>query len=454
MFSAFSDKNNPKKSERYSNNAGEQIKKTEIEKSGIHARNVTGMHEPGDSSFKKNFSQIFQEENNNESTKEKEILKGEPIFTEKDKISLVKKEIELKSFAEKNPKNKSFWKSFFFKKVTQKSKEKNFASKDEQIKKEPEIPKPNDFSKIVDSGDILNIPKQEVVLDEEIVKKPVESAEFEIEKQKENKPKDVFIEEAGKNKVKDETVSTKEEKLLKKNERHEKTEFYAISQKQEQEQETKVPLSEKNAPSAQDAVKEATDAPIRRSNKYDVDLLTKEYTGEFEQVNPYAFFGVCSALAVVAGVVVFLGSLAYEMKVKFSIEREKELNIVLGETIKTYDELENEDSVLSKKVEALSSLLENHISWKDFLEKLEKETIPEVSYLDMAASTSGSINISATAKDYTSLARQMTVFQKVDWIKKLDITGASYSKESESTDKGVSFDMAITVDKEIFAMKK
>jgi len=408
MFSAFSDKNNPKKSERYSNNAGEQIKKTEIEKSGIHARNVTGMHEPGDSSFKKNFSQIFETKENVDVVEEKNMENFEK--TDKNKISLVKKELDTKSFVPKNLGSRSFWRRIFLKKTA---------------------------SKPDNNRDVLSPPKQEIDLSDDVVKNPGEDAGFEVEKIKQNhSDKVVDTDEEYREKSIREEAAEKEEQVVKK------------------EQETKDEQVPEIEPSVKTYSKQVTNAPIHRTNKYDVDLLTKEYIGEFEQINPYAFLGVCSALSLVSGIILLLGSFAYEMRVKISIEREKNLNIALGETIKTYGELEKEDGILSKKVEALSLLLKNHISWKDFLEKLEKETIPEVSYVDMAASTSGSVSISAVAKDYTSLARQMTVFQKVEWIKKLDITGASYSKDTDSADQGVSFDMTITVDKQIFPMKK
>jgi len=195
--------------------------------------------------------------------------------------------------------------------------------------------------------------------------------------------------------------------------------------------------------------KENTQTPVHRISSFDVNLLSGEYSRSFSKEKPLftllSFIGATFVLIVV----IFTGLNVYNKKSENKIENVETISKALEETIATYKSIDQEDSKLRQKIDIVEKLLDNHISWYSFLDKLENETIPEITYLDIAASSEGAISITALAKDYTSLARQMTVFSKVDWIKNLDITSATLTEETATMPSGVSFDMQIFINKEI-----
>ena len=220
------------------------------------------------------------------------------------------------------------------------------------------------------------------------------------------------------------------------------------AQKQETVKATTADLVEK------EQSKETTDAPVHRVSGFDVNLLSQEYSRAFRKTNP-----VSVLLAYIGLTLVFAGFLfsilyAYQARSEQRISKVEAVKEALKQTIATYNDLENQDSALRAKVDIVGELLKKHVSWNEFLAKLEKETIPEVSYLNMAASLEGEMSISAFAQDYSSLARQITVFQNTAWIKDLSVTSASLVDKTATLPGGVAFDMQITIDKEALYSKQ
>ncbi|PIQ80512.1 MAG: hypothetical protein COV79_00010 [Parcubacteria group bacterium CG11_big_fil_rev_8_21_14_0_20_41_14] len=192
-----------------------------------------------------------------------------------------------------------------------------------------------------------------------------------------------------------------------------------------------------------------TSAPIHRVNTFDVNLLTQEYSQTFRKTRP--IFTLVASLASCAALIAFIyaGISAYSASARNRIEKTQAISSALKETIATYKSLDDEDSILRKKLDIVSILLLKHISWYSFLGKLEQETIPEVAYMSMSASSEGAMSITALAKDYTSLARQMTVFQNTKWIERIDVTAASLIEDTATIPGGVSFDMQVFINKNI-----
>ncbi|MEK7188910.1 MAG: hypothetical protein AAB671_00170 [Patescibacteria group bacterium] len=189
-----------------------------------------------------------------------------------------------------------------------------------------------------------------------------------------------------------------------------------------------------------------TEAPVHRLSSFDVNLLSAEYTETFKKSNPLAFLGAgvgLSALLVASAYgVLFL----YESRAAAALASEERVISALRDTIATYEDISGEDVVLRTKAEAAAELIGNHVSWHSFLGELEAATIPEITYLTLTASTEGTMLVSAFADSYTSLARQIVVFQETEWIRDITITSATRVEESATTPAGVSFDMSLEVD--------
>lgn len=192
-----------------------------------------------------------------------------------------------------------------------------------------------------------------------------------------------------------------------------------------------------------------TQAPVRRQSGFDVNLLSAEYTQTFKKGKPAAVLGGWAAVTVLGiGVLYGLAAL-YEMRVAARLAEEERIVAALNETIATYQDATSQDSVLRRKVAAARELVAGHLSWHAFLGKLEEVTIPEITYISMAASTKGMMNITAFAGDYTGLARQIVVFQQAPWIKDITVTAASRVEESPTQAAGVSFDLQIDISPDV-----
>ena len=96
---------------------------------------------------------------------------------------------------------------------------------------------------------------------------------------------------------------------------------------------------------------------------------------------------------------------------------------------------------LCKKASRVDELLENHIYWTKLFYLLEKYTLPDVSWGDFSADTSGKLHLNGSAKDLNTVARQLVAFSQAnDFIKKISISGvsigetASFSIDLELTD--------------------
>jgi hypothetical protein len=197
---------------------------------------------------------------------------------------------------------------------------------------------------------------------------------------------------------------------------------------------------------AKKGLKGLTQAPIHKKDLHDVNLLSAEYSQRFSKGNPKMAI-ITSVVAVV--LVIVFGWVAlhlYGIKGKSKTDEVVVINDALRQTISTYSAIEKEDKDLARRIKTISKLLDNHIAWKSFLQRLEESTIPEVTYVSMGASTKGSIGISALAKDYTSMARQITVFETdADWIEEVFVTSASLAEDKTGKVNGVAFDVLVVI---------
>lgn len=187
---------------------------------------------------------------------------------------------------------------------------------------------------------------------------------------------------------------------------------------------------------------------------FGVNLLSKEYAKEFKPQNQKVFFAWSIGLTILLIVLFYAGIYLYELRGSRQLTIVETANRDLEKTIISFKDLEGQDKILNKKVMAAEGLLANHMFWRSFLEKLESVTIPEVTYLNIAASNNGSVSISAQAIDYTALGRQITVFQEaVPWIKESNVSGANLEIDKEGKTGVVVFDLVLKVDPEIFKAK-
>jgi len=200
--------------------------------------------------------------------------------------------------------------------------------------------------------------------------------------------------------------------------------------------------------------KGSTEAPPHTPSGFEVNLLTKEYAEIFSPKNRIATLVWSSVFAFLLVALVYVSIHLYEVRNRAGLAAATSVIQNMEQAIASYSELQNEDNDLRAKVDAIGSLLDSHISIESFLHRIEEITIPEVTYTSIALSNNGTVVLSALAKDYTSLARQLTVFEnEAPWIDKVIVTSASLERDDQSQVSGVNFDIIVVVSKDVFTQQ-
>ncbi len=154
--------------------------------------------------------------------------------------------------------------------------------------------------------------------------------------------------------------------------------------------------------------------------------------------------------SVFAGVA--LVALAYGALYVYGYYKEQELSSIHQEQI-TVDtaiasiESHRADLVqFQNTLEGVKKLLTSHIHWTNFFDVIEKNTIPEVTYVTVVMSPDGKVRLSGVAKDFTTLARQLRAFEDAkDVFSNVSITSGHAILGPTGDTIGVSFDATATL---------
>lgn len=123
-----------------------------------------------------------------------------------------------------------------------------------------------------------------------------------------------------------------------------------------------------------------------------------------------------------------------------------------------YDRERKEVEILIAGLSSMENLLGRHIHWTKVFKLLEQNTVDDVYFSNFAASQSGSLRLSATGKDYISVARQLVAFQKAtEFVQSVEINSASASGEKDADGKpmitSAMFDVNIQLQPDVFYVK-
>ncbi|PIS42024.1 MAG: hypothetical protein COT24_05710 [Candidatus Kerfeldbacteria bacterium CG08_land_8_20_14_0_20_40_16] len=161
-------------------------------------------------------------------------------------------------------------------------------------------------------------------------------------------------------------------------------------------------------------------------------------------------------LGLTIGIVVILVGLSYgymlyrQSNIQGKIEETIEKISSVEQKIAKYNDLKENISSLKKKIDSINQILDNHIYWSQFLTYLERYTLPDVYYTNLAGSTNGKVTLTARAIDPKTLADQYIVFQNAeDFIDSVVIESA-VSEKKEGAEEVVNFSISLTIKPEIF----
>ncbi len=148
----------------------------------------------------------------------------------------------------------------------------------------------------------------------------------------------------------------------------------------------------------------------------------------------------------------------YGLLVWYQINITNKIKVVDGQIqtvnseIDEYKQFKEEAVGYQRQLKDLESLLNRHLYWTQFFNLLAAHTIPQIYYQDIAADADrGSVILSAVAKNYESLARQLAAFQQADdLVENVSITSAAAQLDERGMVSEVSFNINLILKPKVF----
>jgi hypothetical protein len=179
------------------------------------------------------------------------------------------------------------------------------------------------------------------------------------------------------------------------------------------------------------------------------DLISGEITTVFDwrkNIPVFIFWLIFSGL-ILAGS--FQGLVVWEEKkvaeANTNTEKFGALRIQIAQEEKGVDEILD----LQKNLEVIKKLLDRHIYWSNFFSFLERNTLADVAFGGFAGDTKGLYALNGAAKDFKTLADQLTTFKSDKVVTWVGSRGGSAGID-KSGDGSIAFSLELLVKKELF----
>ena len=124
------------------------------------------------------------------------------------------------------------------------------------------------------------------------------------------------------------------------------------------------------------------------------------------------------------------------------------VTVIDNQIIKSEQEVD-EVKKFNTKLRMVSSLLDNHIHWTNFLTLLEFTTLKDVYYQRFSGDVSGEYTIPAVASSLEAISLQLDVMKKYDKVQSVSPDTGQTSADGRS----VQFNLGLTVDPTVFTKK-
>ncbi|MDP2685377.1 MAG: hypothetical protein Q8P20_10195, partial [bacterium] len=102
-----------------------------------------------------------------------------------------------------------------------------------------------------------------------------------------------------------------------------------------------------------------------------------------------------------------------------------------------YENIQDDAKELQQKIENVSLLLEKHIYWSEFFNKLEFYTLSKVYFNSMSADVNGTITLTAVSDTYENAIKQLYIFEDAnDFVNSVTISNVSKSLTTKIIEEG------------------
>ena len=95
---------------------------------------------------------------------------------------------------------------------------------------------------------------------------------------------------------------------------------------------------------------------------------------------------------------------------------------------------------------AAATVLKNHEHWTRVLKFLEERALPEVQFGGLSGADTGALSFEVSARDYTTLGKQIIAFRQDARVRKVTIGGVSAAFAENNLLKGTRASMTLAVD--------
>lgn len=170
----------------------------------------------------------------------------------------------------------------------------------------------------------------------------------------------------------------------------------------------------------------STEAQPLLGASLNVNLVPEQYQPEAsvrDRILAASFVG--GALLIVAGVAI--GLYFYQQRLQDKVaavdSQTEQVNVEIAN--RERDDL-NDALVLQQRTSDVKRVLDQHVYWDAFFQKLEGVTLPTVAYSNMSVDVAGSVTLVALAKTYNDVGAQLLTYQRAtDFITDVKISGAT-----------------------------
>jgi len=199
-------------------------------------------------------------------------------------------------------------------------------------------------------------------------------------------------------------------------------------------------------------------AKTTQSDSFLVNLMPEEVTRGEEPKKKLINLALFSLGAIVLVLLVYGGLVFYQTRIVTETQAVKAERTDLDSKIRNLKKEQEKSVDFNERLEAIKNVLNTHIYWSKFFEKLENYTLKDVYYTgSFNGSTQSQITLSAVAPDYNTVAEQLLIFQNADdFLTDVSITGASKSSsQGQRADIGeneskVSFSVSLDILPSVF----
>lgn len=179
----------------------------------------------------------------------------------------------------------------------------------------------------------------------------------------------------------------------------------------------------------------------------------KEVSRHATQATIKTLFGsviaaICFTLVLYAGVKVY-GYLASQNAHQLSLNLGK-----IDQDIAAIEGHATELNQFQNKLSSINALSENHPYWSLFLEQLEKNTLPSVSYEALSVAQGSPLSLSASAPNFKTIGQQLLTMQKAtDLIGEVRIGSGNAVLDQSGEVSAVNFEISFIMNPHVLKKK-